>query len=204
MFLVNTKRLREFRPYIAIEGLRIPKKQVIDELMNYGFKVIASTPILNGSLAVTVTIDLDIDKSSLFYKLLLTAELGLKNKFTDYSFADRVKIAKEAAKYLHRIHLSGDSVFLLHDNVERENISTENKRDNGDRRFDIINSYYGSKVAFYFSWQQFYRDFMILPASMGIFLLINSYLKFSDALWLPSFFIVLCIWSTCFIEFWKR
>eukprot|EP00742_Colponemidia_sp_Colp-10_P009234 GILJ01010054.1.p1 GENE.GILJ01010054.1~~GILJ01010054.1.p1 ORF type:complete len:1338 (-),score=194.37 GILJ01010054.1:108-3893(-) len=69
---------------------------------------------------------------------------------------------------------------------------------------DQIASYFGTKVAFYFAWLDFYLKWLVAPALAGLvtFLLQQHYglcnvYTFAYALFLS-------IWATLFTEFWKR
>jgi hypothetical protein len=67
-----------------------------------------------------------------------------------------------------------------------------------------INDYYGSKIALYFAWCTFYLNWLVLPAFFGVYLFFQSW-YYGDISHTGTFFsIFLSLWSTCFIEFWKR
>ena len=85
-----------------------------------------------------------------------------------------------------------------------------------------IDDYYGSKIALYFAWCSFYANWLILPALLGRQSSVNASMArhitlspgayvFVDHLLLGKashlaiiFAVFLSLWSTCFIEFWKR
>jgi hypothetical protein len=75
-----------------------------------------------------------------------------------------------------------------------------------------VRDYFGEKVAFYFSWLGFYTLWTLLPAIVGLLVFIVglatspttiSVEVFDNALTAPFAFFM-SVWSTLFLEFWKR
>ncbi|KAJ3407276.1 Anoctamin-7 [Chytridiales sp. JEL 0842] len=75
-----------------------------------------------------------------------------------------------------------------------------------------IRDYFGEKVAFYFAWLGFYTIWTLLPALVGLCVFIYGLTKsptwysptvFDNALTTPFAFFM-AVWSTLFLEFWKR
>lgn len=72
-------------------------------------------------------------------------------------------------------------------------------------KYKQISEYFGSQIALYFGWVGFYCFSLILPSALGLILFIyQTITKEIDTPWNPYYLIFLAIWSTCFLEFWKR
>jgi hypothetical protein len=70
---------------------------------------------------------------------------------------------------------------------------------------DMLNQYFGSQIALYFGWLDFYSSFLRYPALFGAILF--AYQIFSgevDTPGSPYFLLFLAVWSTCFLEYWKQ
>lgn len=88
----------------------------------------------------------------------------------------------------------------------RKQKERQNKEDNhfGSKKCHPINDYYGSKIALYFAWCTFYLKWLVVPAFFGVYLFFQNW-YYGEISHTGTFFsIFLSIWSTCFIEFWKR
>jgi len=64
-----------------------------------------------------------------------------------------------------------------------------------------IREYYGEEVSFYFAWLELYCVWLKFPAIMGILAFI---IQFSYPSILVGYCGCIIIWSTAFLEFWKR
>jgi len=71
-----------------------------------------------------------------------------------------------------------------------------------------IRDYFGEKVAFYFAWLQFYCQWLIFLAIGGVLLwfwqIATPPHPKIDVDILPFCGIVVAVWATLFLEFWKR
>lgn len=71
-----------------------------------------------------------------------------------------------------------------------------------------IRDYFGEKIAYYFAWLEFYTKMLIFPAAGGIAVFaLNSALALThdqQGALLIVFGGAVAVWSTCFIELWKR
>jgi hypothetical protein len=68
-----------------------------------------------------------------------------------------------------------------------------------------INNYFGPQVALYFSFLDFYTK-NLLPVTVGgsMLFLHQFFYQSVDSVWLPVFCFVTSLWSTYFLESWKR
>jgi anoctamin-10 len=70
---------------------------------------------------------------------------------------------------------------------------------------DMLNQYFGSQIALYFGWLDFYSSFLRYPALFGAILFIYQIITGEvDTPGSPYFLLFLAVWSTCFLEYWKQ
>lgn len=70
---------------------------------------------------------------------------------------------------------------------------------------DRIASYFGERVAFYFAWLEFYTRWLIVPAVLGVILFIFQVRDGTlDHPLVPVYSLFIALWSTLFLEFWRR
>lgn len=80
---------------------------------------------------------------------------------------------------------------------------------------NFIANYYGEKQGFYFAWLMFYTSWLMIPAIPGIALFVYQMITIigqqrneepinMDVPWNCLYCIILAVWSTVFIEIWKR
>ncbi|CAE7508836.1 ano10, partial [Symbiodinium sp. KB8] len=70
---------------------------------------------------------------------------------------------------------------------------------------DRIAAYFGETVAFYFAWLEFYTQWLVFPALVGAALFVAQvWYGTVDVTWVPLFSLFMALWSTLFLEFWKR
>jgi hypothetical protein len=68
-----------------------------------------------------------------------------------------------------------------------------------------LNEYFGSQIALYFGWMSFYSSFLSVPAFFGVLLFcLQLYSGEVDNSWSPYFMLLMAVWSTLFLEYWKR
>jgi hypothetical protein len=88
--------------------------------------------------------------------------------------------------------------FLLHDPKALADLLKHSSVHN-------INQYFGSQIALYFAWVEYYTKYLIVPAVAGTILYLRQlYLGEVDIGMAPLFNIMIAIWGTLFLEFWKR
>jgi len=70
---------------------------------------------------------------------------------------------------------------------------------------DKIRSYFGEKVAMYFAFVGLYTTWLFWPALLGLALFLHQATSTNIAVvWMPIYGILVAIWITFFLEFWKR
>eukprot|EP00808_Paulinella_micropora_P028746 g27824.t1 len=77
-----------------------------------------------------------------------------------------------------------------------------------------IRDYFGEKVAYYFSFLQFYCQWLVIPACLGLLVFIQQCLEservdgvliFTVDVWgMPIMGACVALWASLFLEFWKR
>ena len=70
---------------------------------------------------------------------------------------------------------------------------------------DRIAAYFGEMVGFYFAWLEFYTHWLVLPAIAGTGLfIVQMWYGTVDVEYVPLFSLFMALWSTLFLEFWRR
>eukprot|EP01064_Diplonema_japonicum_P012879 TRINITY_DN2022_c1_g1_i1.p1 TRINITY_DN2022_c1_g1~~TRINITY_DN2022_c1_g1_i1.p1 ORF type:complete len:704 (+),score=141.56 TRINITY_DN2022_c1_g1_i1:51-2114(+) len=72
---------------------------------------------------------------------------------------------------------------------------------------DLLCSYFGSNVAMYFSWLNFFSMWLIIPSIAGSLLFIHMrYFGYTvdDHPYLPFYSLFVVFWAVCFLSFWKQ
>eukprot|EP00743_Colponemidia_sp_Colp-15_P001983 GILK01002156.1.p1 GENE.GILK01002156.1~~GILK01002156.1.p1 ORF type:complete len:714 (-),score=75.35 GILK01002156.1:101-2242(-) len=70
---------------------------------------------------------------------------------------------------------------------------------------DEIRNYFGEKIGLYYSWLGFYRRWLVLPSIIGFAFFIVQVLKTAHFKEMNfAFCIIIALWGTLFLEFWKR
>jgi hypothetical protein len=71
---------------------------------------------------------------------------------------------------------------------------------------DEIKEYFGERIAFYFLYLQHYVTFLTVPCFIGIPFFITEMLTGEDVKYILDtvFCAIMLVWSTMFVEFWKR
>ena len=120
-----------------------------------------------------------------------------------YKLGQRTRIIRSAVKRLENCGFSEQQMHLMH-NTEKElrpSTSLDDKK---------MKEYYGSKISLYFSWAHYYSQWLLFLGLYGIYLQLGPsifpYLSPSTSpqSLMINFGLILPIWCTCFIEFWKR
>ncbi|KAF9439195.1 Anoctamin-5 [Entomortierella beljakovae] len=90
----------------------------------------------------------------------------------------------------------------------------------GSQPLDLVNTYFGERIGIYFAWLGHYTKWLTIPAVVGvsvfIFGIVNAsrskkldatpnvlFAIFDNVLTMP-FALFMSVWSTVYIEFWKR
>jgi anoctamin-10/anoctamin-7 len=70
---------------------------------------------------------------------------------------------------------------------------------------DEIKDYFGEKIGLYFAWLAHYTTWLAVPAVLGLAVTVDVWVeKSADAKAVPFFGLLMCVWSTAFLESWKR
>jgi anoctamin-10/anoctamin-7 len=98
--------------------------------------------------------------------------------------------------------------YPLHDTHLREQLQREwlaPLRMPNNQPFTEIKDYFGEKIALYFAWLGHYTTWLIAPSIIGVLTAANVYYTGDpDSDLVPFFGLFMCLWSTFFLEFWKR
>lgn len=137
----------------------------------------------------------------LVVKLALECNLPLQS-LQEYSNLERLTLASKAIKIIERAKaIDAEDVWVSHEKDMLRDID-ESK---GDTHLEHIKHYYGSKIAMYFGWLAFYTKILAIPSIAGGLLFCHQlYLQDVDSMWVPFFCVLISLWSTYFLEFWKR
>lgn len=70
---------------------------------------------------------------------------------------------------------------------------------------DQVKDYLGERVGFYFAFLAHFSFWLILPSIVGIAVFIHQVISATpNTLYLPIYGVLVALWSTFFMEFWKR
>lgn len=99
--------------------------------------------------------------------------------------------------------------FAIHDRVELRTLEakwlTFFERPS-QQRTDMVRDYFGEKVAFYFEFLGHYTTWLFWASIVGVCVWINVAYENNnpDAVLIPYFAVYMAVWSTFFLESWKR
>ncbi|KAJ1689369.1 hypothetical protein LUZ63_013524 [Rhynchospora breviuscula] len=139
----------------------------------------------------------------LLYGIVNKTDSNIALKFNDKEF----KYEKNES-LLKRLEIEGvvKQVFPLHDEVKRKQLLRKwalNWLDFTWQPVDEIYSYFGSKIATYFSFLGMYTRWLFFPAAFGLATQLFDFGRM-QFLVLPSFFVFIISWAVFFFQFWKR
>ncbi|XP_037495449.1 anoctamin-like protein At1g73020 isoform X1 [Jatropha curcas] len=97
-------------------------------------------------------------------------------------------------------------IFPLHDEIKRKELLKHwvlNWRHFTNQQIDEMYSYFGLKIAIYFTFLSMYTRWLLFPAVFGLLVQLVDFgsLQF---LALPAFFVNITLWAVLFFQFWKR
>lgn len=120
-----------------------------------------------------------------------------------FTLQERLKLVKEGVRVVSQIDfLQSIDCWVVNDANFLNGLKAENDQ---SKKLSMINEYYGSKIATYFGWLQFYTRSLMVPVPVGLLLFAHQlYTGSIDSPLLPVFGMVIAIWSTLFTEMWKR
>lgn len=182
-------------PYVILLSNNEEDEEVAYECRRKGFLVGASMKTKEGrafllSLSQKLVVKLAIE-------LNLSVEL-----FHDYSNLEKLKLTSAAIAIIDRAKvLDVEEVWISHDSAMLSEIDNST----GDTQLGNIKEYYGSKIAMYFGWLAYFTHVLSVPSIAGVLLFMHQlYLQNVDSVWVPFFCVLISLWSTYFLEFWKR
>ncbi|KAF9580146.1 Anoctamin-5 [Lunasporangiospora selenospora] len=151
----------------------------------------------------------------------------MRTECRNYPFGRKMGL-RSALRYgaYSKLYALHDGPYKAHHLPRREVNDRAQLRVNWSKRFwrgqplDQVNAYYGERIGIYFAWLGHYTKWLTIPAVVGIgvfvFGIINAarlrkldatpntlFAIFDNALTMP-FALFMSIWSTVYIEFWKR
>ena len=134
-------------------------------------------------------------------KLAFETDIDVKLAY-NFTSAQKQILANQAVLLILRTKkVNAKAAWIAHN----ESLVKEIANTSGQQRLERINSYYGSKIALYFGWLDFYTQSLRGPAAVGVLLFLHQYMIGSvDSVWVPVYCIGICLWGTYFLEFWKR
>lgn len=97
------------------------------------------------------------------------------------------------------------SCFPLHENEMKKQIFAKLCTRNPANALDDMAAYYGSEVALYFAFIDFYTKQLIIPAFFGMIIVFFFESEEADLTTaMVVYAVVLAVWGTVLMEFWKR
>lgn len=199
--LKSNKSKKELYPTIFVSGV---VGDISFHLKQRGFIPEYSLPNGNNTSSVVATVS-----PKLFMKIAI--ELGFSSK--EAALADEGNMSRVGANAVGIVQRLGQQLkietkkepflecWVIHDSDKLKKIGSLS----GSEQCDQLNNYFGSKISLYFSWLSFYTNYLVIPAISGT--LLFSYQIYTgkvDTIWSPFYMLLIVIWGTCFLEFWKR
>ena len=182
-------------PFIVVVSKRSDEKEIAYEFRRKGFLVGAIIKTKDGcSFLLSLS-------PKLVLKLALELNLPLKT-FGEYTNLEKLRIASPAILVINRANsIQAEDVWISHDKSMLKEIDSTS----GDIHLAHVKDYYGSKIAMYFGWLAFFTKVLAIPSIAGLLLFCHQiYLQDVDSIWVPFFCVLISLWSTYFLEFWKR
>lgn len=91
------------------------------------------------------------------------------------------------------------------DSIGRPNCSSTHPRSPLYQPLDEIREYFGDKIGLYFTFLGFYTRWLVLPAGLGIVAGVIQLIDGTRDSWVvPAYGLFMAVWSTLFLEYWKR
>lgn len=195
MISSDSGKVDENDPVIIITGIAAETETACYELRRRGF-LIESTVTVKGVLNISARMS-----RKLMIKLAFETDIDVKLA-NNFNTSQKQVLANQAVTLILRTKkINAKSAWIAHNEVLVKEIANTS----GQQRLERINSYYGSKIAIYFGWLDFYTQSLRGPAAAGILLFLHQYTIGSvDSYWVPIYCIGICLWGTYFLEFWKR
>lgn len=140
--------------------------------------------------------ELNLEKMRKFFNPLVFNQI-IEDKHPDEEFSQLNKLFMELADEAENTDFNSDGSCFTKE-------TAFNLRRPWYISVETVRNYFGEKIGIYFSFLSFYTLEVMPMAFLGLFAQILIYIDFqSDAVKL-SFSILIIVWSTIFIEMWKR
>jgi hypothetical protein len=182
-------------PYIVLLSKKPDEVEIAFECRRKGFLVGGFLKSKEGTGCILSL------SPKLVVKLALECNLPLQS-YGAYSSLEKLTLASKAISIIQRAkNIEAEDVWISHEKDMLRAID-ESK---GDPHLEHVKHYYGSKIAMYFGWLAFYTKILAIPSIAGGLLFCHQlYLQDVDSMWVPFFCVLISLWSTYFLEFWKR
>lgn len=98
-------------------------------------------------------------------------------------------------------------LYPLHEDIEREDLMENWVKDKSftkNQPLDKIRLYYGDQVGFYFGFLECYTTWLIIPSILGCIVFITQIVWGVENPFTALYAVVMAIWATSFLEYWKR
>lgn len=182
-------------PFIIVLSKKSEENEIAFECRRKGF-------LVGGFLKTKGGVGCILSMSpKLVVKMALEVGLPLQ-AFASYTNLEKLQLISNAKKIIERAKaINTENVWISHDKNMLNDVDTST----GDAHLANIKEYYGSKIAMYFGWLAFYTKILSVPSIAGGLLFAHQmYLGDVDSMWVPFFCVLISLWSTYFLEFWKR
>lgn len=182
-------------PFVVVVSKKADEKELAFECRRKGFLVRALNKTKDG-YALLLGLS-----AKLVIKLALVLDLPVKD-FAEYTHLEKLMLASEAINVINRAKvIDAKEVWVSHD----KNMLSDIDNSKGEGHLEHVKHYYGSKIAMYFGWLAFFTEVLAIPSIAGLLLFCHQlYLQTVDSAWVPFFCVLISLWSTYFLEFWKR
>lgn len=111
------------------------------------------------------------------------------------------------SKYIKQANHPMAAFFALHENDKKDELMHKwfNLRSVFSNPLQEIRDYFGEAIAYYFGFLAFYNRALLIPAIGGIAFFIYQMVDARvDVDAVPAYAILVALWATIFLEFWKR
>ena len=187
-------------PVLICAGITISEEIASRELRKRGF-IVKHCHARNSTSNFAVTMS-----KRLTTKLAAENDMELR-PILDYSTFEQLTLANQAVKVIQRAGpLKCTSCWVAHDHTKRQvEDSMSNLKKDSNAALIAINSYYGPQIALYYGFMKFYIKSLVPPMIAGVLLFLHQCLSSQiDSVYLPIFCLAITLWSTFFLERWKR
>lgn len=186
-------------PVLIAAGIVLKEDIASRELRKRGF-IVKHCHERNGTINFAITLS-----------KRLTTKLAAENNLPimaimDYSSFEQLTLANQAVKVVERAATLKCSCWVAHDQAKRQVVDAmSNLNKDSNAALFSINSYYGPQIAMYYGFMRFYIKSLIPPMIAGILLFLHQSLNRQiDSVYLPIFCLAITLWSTFYLERWKR